>query len=180
RRPGAAARSRRRRRNADGAGAHRHGRGLAPVARLRRHPPVAQRITEDPRMNITYTTIDSPIGPLLLAASDDGLRTIEFDAARHPVKREADWIDGDHPLLQRARQQLGEYFAGKRRSFDLPLDPRGTDFQRMTWQALTTIPYGQTISYAELASRVQRPKAMRAVGSANGRNPLPIVVPCHR
>jgi len=131
-------------------------------------------------MNITYTTIDSPIGPLLLAASDDGLRTIEFDAARHPVKREADWIDGDHPLLQRARQQLGEYFAGKRRSFDLPLDPRGTEFQRMTWQALTTIPYGETISYAELASRVQRPKAMRAVGSANGRNPLPIVVPCHR
>ena len=131
-------------------------------------------------MTVIHTTIDSPIGPLLLAASDDGLRTIEFDAARHPVRREADWIDGDHPLLQRARQQLGEYFAGKRRSFDLPLDPRGTDFQRMTWQALTTIPYGETISYAELASRVQRPKAMRAVGSANGRNPLPIVVPCHR
>jgi len=131
-------------------------------------------------MTVIHTTIDSPIGPLLLAASDDGLRTIEFDAARHPVKREADWIDGDHPLLQRARQQLGEYFAGKRRSFDLPLDPRGTDFQRMTWQALTTIPYGETISYAELASRVQRPKAMRAVGSANGRNPLPVVVPCHR
>lgn len=127
-----------------------------------------------------YTTIDSPVGPLLLAAGDDGLRAIEFHASRHPVPRDADWQPGDHPLLQRARKQLAEYFAGTRRTFDLPLAPRGTDFQRETWQALASIPYGSTISYAELASRVRRPKAMRAVGAANGRNPLPIVLPCHR
>ena len=127
-----------------------------------------------------YTTIDSPVGPLLLAAGDDGLRTIEFHAAAHPVRRDDDWREGDHPLLQRARVQLAEYFAGKRRTFDLPLAPRGTEFQRETWQALATIPYGSTISYAELAMRVKRPKAMRAVGAANGRNPLPIVLPCHR
>ena len=129
---------------------------------------------------VFHTTIDSPVGPLLLAAGDDGLRAVEFHASRHPVPREADWQAGDHPLLQRARAQLDEYFAGKRRTFDLPLAPRGTEFQRETWQALASIPYGSTISYAELAQRVKRPKAMRAVGAANGRNPLPIVLPCHR
>ncbi|HET8818876.1 MAG TPA: methylated-DNA--[protein]-cysteine S-methyltransferase [Xanthomonadaceae bacterium] len=129
---------------------------------------------------VFHTTIDSPVGPLLLAAGDDGLRAVEFHASRHPVRREADWQAGDHPLLQRARAQLDEYFAGRRRTFDLPLAPRGTDFQRETWQALATIPYGSTISYAELAQRVERPKAVRAVGAANGRNPLPIVLPCHR
>ena len=132
------------------------------------------------RSTTVFTTIDSPVGPLLLAAADDGLRAIEFHASRHPVPRDPDWREGDHPLLQRTREQLGEYFAGERRTFDLPLAPRGTEFQRQTWQALATIPYGSTISYAQLASRVQRPKAMRAVGSANGRNPLPIVLPCHR
>ena len=128
----------------------------------------------------TCATIDSPVGPLLLAANDDGLRTIEFHAAAHPVRREADWREGDHPLLQRAIAQLREYFAGTRRAFELPLAPRGTDFQRATWRALETIPYGETISYAELARRVGRPTASRAVGAANGRNPLPIVLPCHR
>ena len=127
-----------------------------------------------------YTSIDSPVGPLLLAAGDDGLRAIEFHASRHPVPRRGDWQVGDHPLLRRARAQLEEYFAGARRGFDLPLAPRGTDFQRETWLALATIAYGSTISYAELALRVGRPKAMRAVGAANGRNPLPIVLPCHR
>ena len=129
---------------------------------------------------VFFTTIDSPVGPLLLAAGDDGLRAVEFHASRHPVPRDPDWQPGDHPLMQRARVQLGEYFAGERRTFDLPLAPRGTAFQRETWLALATIPYGNTISYAELARRVQRPKAMRAVGAANGRNPLPIVLPCHR
>ena len=127
-----------------------------------------------------YTTIDSPVGPLLLAAGDDGLRAIEFQASRHPGPRGDDWREGDHPLLREARAQLDEYFAGERRGFDLPLAPRGTEFQRATWQALASIPYGSTISYAELATRVGRPKAMRAVGAANGRNPLPIVLPCHR
>ena len=105
------------------------------------------------RSTTVFTTIDSPVGPLLLAAADDGLRAIEFHASRHPVPRDPDWREGDHPLLQRTREQLGEYFAGER----LP---------------------GLALEVG--AARCQRPKAMRAVGSANGRNPLPIVLPCHR
>jgi len=131
-------------------------------------------------MTTTCTTIDSPVGPLLVAAGDDGLRTIEFHQARHPVKRGADWREGSHPLIDRVRRQLEEYFDGRRTAFDLPLAPRGTEFQQMVWQTLASIPYGQTVSYAQLASRVGRPTAMRAVGAANGRNPLPIVLPCHR
>jgi methylated-DNA-[protein]-cysteine S-methyltransferase len=131
-------------------------------------------------MTIYYTHIESPVGRLLLAASDAGLHAIEFHAARHAVSRSAEWLEGDHPLLRTAAAQLREYFAGTRRTFDLPLAPDGTDFQRRVWQTLATIPYGQTISYAELASRVGKPSASRAVGAANGRNPLPIVLPCHR
>lgn len=131
-------------------------------------------------MIIFHTRIDSPIGPLLLAASDAGMHTIEFHDAKHPVKRDSSWQEGDHPLLQRAEQQLREYFAGTRRSFDLPLAPQGTPFQRRVWQALETISYGQTLSYGQLAASLGSPTASRAVGAANGRNPLPIVVPCHR
>lgn len=131
-------------------------------------------------MTVHYTRIDSPVGPLLLAASDAGLHAIEFHDARHPVKRGDDWHEGNHPLLREAERQLREYFAGKRRSFDLPLAPKGTPFQREVWQALASIPYGSTSSYGELAARVGRPSASRAVGAANGRNPLPIVLPCHR
>ena len=133
----------------------------------------------------TFTTIDSPVGPLLLAANDDGLRAIEFQPSRHSVKRDTDWrevewVDCTHPLLRQARQQLAEYFAGDRLTFDLPLAPRGTAFQRDVWQMLASITYGDTISYAQLASRIGKPSATRAVGAANGRNPLPIVLPCHR
>lgn len=131
-------------------------------------------------MNTYYRHVQSPVGPLLLAASDAGLRTIEFDASQHPVQRGDDWQPGDHPLLAATATQLREYFDGTRRAFDLPLAPEGTDFQQRVWQTLATIPYGQTISYAELASRVGKPSASRAVGAANGRNPLPIVLPCHR
>jgi methylated-DNA-[protein]-cysteine S-methyltransferase len=131
-------------------------------------------------MNIRYTSIDSPVGPLLLAASDDGLRVIEFHESRHPARRGPDWTQGTHPLLERAREQLDEYFTGRRREFDLPLAPQGTAFQRTVWQTLSTIPYGRTISYRDLAERIGRPTATRAVGAANGRNPLPIVLPCHR
>lgn len=131
-------------------------------------------------MTIFCTTIDSPVGPLLLAASDDGLHAIEFKKTAHPVKRDDTWHEGDHPLLQQAHHQLGEYFATTRITFDLPLAPRGTEFQRAVWHALASIPYGETISYAQLAARVDRPTASRAVGAANGRNPLPIVLPCHR
>jgi methylated-DNA-[protein]-cysteine S-methyltransferase len=131
-------------------------------------------------MSIAFATIDSPLGPLLLAASDAGLHAVEFPRARHPVPRGADWRPGGHRLLREARRQLDEYFAGRRRAFDLPLAPQGTGFQREVWYSLATIPYGETVSYAQLAARVGRPKAMRAVGAANGRNPLPIVLPCHR
>lgn len=127
-----------------------------------------------------YTTIDSPVGPLLLAADDNGLRLVEFQHSRHRIKRTDDWAEGGHTVLDATHAQLDEYFRGERECFDLPLAPRGTEFQREVWFALATIPYGETVSYAQLAGRVGRPDAMRAVGAANGRNPLPIVLPCHR
>ena len=123
--------------------------------------------------------IDSPVGPLMLAADDHALRHIEFRDNCHPADRR-DWHGGDNEVLQAAQQQLGEYFAGKRRQFDLPLAPHGTDFQCTVWRALAEIPYGSTISYAQLAQRLGNPNGTRAVGAANGRNPLPIVLPCHR
>jgi methylated-DNA-[protein]-cysteine S-methyltransferase len=131
-------------------------------------------------MSTYFTHIDSPVGPLLLAASDEGLHAIGFHAARRDVAHGHDWREGGHALLNAARRQLGEYFEGRRTAFDLPLAPGGTPFQRDVWHTLATIPYGRTINYAELALRVGRPGASRAVGAANGRNPLPIVLPCHR
>ena len=129
---------------------------------------------------IRYCMYDSPVGALLLAADDAALVAIEFPSSRHPVARGADWVEGDNAVLALARKQLGEYFAGKRTLFELPLGPRGTAFQRDVWRTLASIPYGETVSYAQLAARVGKPSAMRAVGAANGRNPLPIVLPCHR
>ena len=131
-------------------------------------------------MNVLTTILDSPVGPLFVAADTQGLRAIEFRDNRHPVRRGDDWREGDSPLLRQARTQLDEYFSGRRRGFELPLSPQGTGFQRAVWMSLASIPYGQTVSYAQLASRVGRPTASRAVGAANGRNPLPIVLPCHR
>lgn len=131
-------------------------------------------------MNISYTHVDSPVGPLMLAASDAGLHAIEFHVSRHAVPRGTEWREGGHALIDAARRQLCEYFDGRRTTFHVPLAPDGTPFQRRVWDALASIPYGQTISYAELAARVGRPGASRAVGAANGRNPLPIVLPCHR
>ncbi|TWT17857.1 methylated-DNA--[protein]-cysteine S-methyltransferase [Luteimonas marina] len=131
-------------------------------------------------MTVLTAFVDSPVGPLFVAADDDGLRAIEFRDNRHPVKRDGDWREGDNATLRKAGRQLDEYFAGKRRAFDLPLSPHGTEFQRKVWSTLATIPYGETISYAQLAARVGRSSATRAVGAANGRNPLPIVLPCHR
>ena len=123
--------------------------------------------------------IDSPIGPLMLAADDAGLRHIEFRDNRHPANR-ADWHGGDNEVLQAAEAQLGEYFAGRRQRFELPLAPQGTGFQLRVWWELARIQYGETISYAQLAQRLDNPNGTRAVGAANGRNPLPIVLPCHR
>ena len=127
-----------------------------------------------------HATFDSPVGPLLLGADADGLCLVEFPDPRHPARRAADWQPGDNAVLRATQAQLAEYFDGRRRSFDLPLTPRGSAFQCEVWMALRAIPYGSTWSYAELAARIGKPAAVRAVGAANGRNPLPIVVPCHR
>ena len=127
-----------------------------------------------------FNLMPSPVGPLLLAADAQGLRLVEFNSPRHPMRRTDDWREGSNAVLDETRRQLDEYFGGSRRSFDLPLAPRGTGFQQQVWLALRDIPYGETISYAQLARRLDMPTATRAVGAANGRNPLPIVVPCHR
>ena len=130
--------------------------------------------------------MSSPVGELLLVASDAGLVAVRFERNRHG----GDPRDSSVPrtsaspaqarVLDAARAQLDEYFAGARLEFDLPLDAQGTPFQRRVWTALAEIPFGQTIIYAELARRIGDVKAVRAVGAANGRNPIPIIVPCHR
>jgi len=130
---------------------------------------------------LSSTICASPLGPLTLVASDVGLVAIlwpDDDPLRvrlGPLKP-----DGDHPILIETARQLGDYFTGTRTAFDLPLDWRGTDFQKQVWAALLTIPYGETRSYGALARAIGRPAASRAVGAANGRNPLSIVAPCHR
>ena len=126
-----------------------------------------------------HATIDTPIGPLTLIARDDGLRGIRFGAERARLPDD-ELADPDHPVLVETARQLGEYFAGDRQEFDLPLQPAGTAFQLAAWRALTTIPYGRTVSYGEQARRLGHAGRARAVGAANGSNPLPIVVPCHR
>lgn len=127
-------------------------------------------------MTLTTTTVDTPIGELTLVASELGLRTVLWAGRLAPDEAVAQ----TSPLLGDAARQLGEYFAGARTSFELPLDLEGTRFQRKAWLALAEIPYGETRSYAEQAAHLGRPHAVRAVGHANGRNPLPIVLPCHR
>ena len=129
--------------------------------------------------NTTFMHMPTPIGVLTLAADDEGLRRIDFPPPRPPPAG-GDWREGDSDVLREARRQLEQYFAGERRDFDLPLSPRGTEFQREVWLTLARIPYGETWSYRDLAQRIGRPSATRAVGAANGRNPLPIVLPCHR
>jgi methylated-DNA-[protein]-cysteine S-methyltransferase len=132
---------------------------------------------------IFYECLDTSIGTLTLAADAGGLRHIEFPNNRHPMDREG-WVPGARDdvaaILRMAREQLSEYFSGHRRGFDLPLAPQGTAFQLEVWDTLATIPYGATWSYRDLARAIGKPDAMRAVGAANGRNPLPIVLPCHR
>ena len=128
---------------------------------------------------ILFRHLDSPVGTLTVAATDAGLHAIEFPRNRHPADRRG-WTEGDHAVIDATASQLRDYFAGRLKGFDLPLAPRGTDFQRAVWMTLAGIGYGETISYAQLAQRVGKPTAMRAVGAANGRNPLPIVLPCHR
>lgn len=128
---------------------------------------------------VYYTRMDSPLGALLLAGNEQGLQRVNFLAGTRPLQPLAEWVARDAPFGE-ALRQLAAYFAGELRQFDLALAPRGSVFQRQVWRALREIPYGRTVSYGELARRIGRPTASRAVGAANGRNPLPIVVPCHR
>jgi O-6-methylguanine DNA methyltransferase len=142
--------------------------------------------------NLYFTNTESPIGPLFLAASDRGLVALEFDARlpgqqsirpnpRHLRKENRGFAFEDSPRQMLAYvNELKEYFASKRREFTFPLDLRGTDFQLACWRALLAIPYGETRSYADIAGAVGKPHAFRAVGMANNRNPIAIVVPCHR
>lgn len=123
-----------------------------------------------------YTVIDAPIGKTLVAWRGDALRSIRLGPKQDPPAR---WrfVDGAD---NEATRQLRAYFAGELRVFDLALDVVGTDFQKRVWEALAAIPFGETRSYAEVAAEIGRPTAVRAVGAANGRNPIPIVIPCHR
>ncbi len=123
--------------------------------------------------------IDTPIGTVLLAGDGERLTRIHFQSGPRPLRPRPQWIATARPFAH-AVAQLNAYFAGWRTGFDLPLAPAGTEFQRRVWRALGGIAYGETISYGELARRVGNPRASRAVGLANGANPLPIVVPCHR
>ena len=126
---------------------------------------------------MNYLYLDSPVGSLRLVSDGEHLTAIEWENLQ---KAEPAGEERSDPTLEACASQLGEYFAGKRRSFDLPLSPQGTEFQRKVWAALATIPYGELRSYRDIARSLDNPKAVRAVGAANGRNPLPIVVPCHR
>ena len=126
-----------------------------------------------------YCFLDMPIGELLLAGSNEALHLIGFPDGPKRRRPESDWINDEGPF-RTAREQLLEYFCGQRRAFDLPLQLSGTAFQLAVFGELQRIPYGETRSYAAVAERIGRPKAYRAVGTANGCNPIPIIVPCHR
>ena len=126
-----------------------------------------------------YCYFTTPIGDLLLAGDDEALHLIGFPEGSMRREPEADWIYSEKPFVEACRQ-LAAYFAGERQTFDLPLKPNGTEFQLQVLEELQKIPYGTTASYGEIAQRIGRPKAVRAVGAANGRNPLPIIIPCHR
>ena len=127
-----------------------------------------------------WTMIDSPLGPLLLTADEKGISGVIMDAdIDERTAPSAGWVE-DPAHFEEARRQLEEYFAGQRTEFDLPLSAAGTPFQREVWAALQTIPYGEVRSYSEIAAQIGRPGASRAVGLANGRNPIAVIVPCHR
>ncbi len=126
-----------------------------------------------------YRTIPSPIGDLLLVGEGDVLEILGFPTGKGVVEIQADWLE-DPKAFANAVQQLDEYFAGKRKEFHLKLNPSGTTFQLDVLQALRHIPYGRTVTYQDIANDIGNPKAVRAVGAANGRNPIPIIIPCHR
>lgn len=128
-----------------------------------------------------YDYYDSPLGQILLVASDAALTGLHFADEKYYPAIAAEWLrQPDAKIILRARKQLDDYFAGTRKQFDLPVDPAGTAFQRGVWRALQKIPYGVTANYGAVAKRIGKPSASRAVGAANGRNPISIVIPCHR
>ncbi len=128
---------------------------------------------------IYYSRFESPIGPLLLAGSMTGLKLVSFGAGKRVRRVDPEWRL-DNSAFREVVHQLQSYFAGERKNFDLALVLEGTDFQKRVWTALRNIPYGETVSYKELAEMIGSPKAIRAVGAANGANPIPIIIPCHR
>lgn len=130
-------------------------------------------------MTTFYHYHDTPIGKLLLAGDEQALQLLGFPSGSMKRRHDRNWVESKKPFKE-VIKQLDEYFAGKRQEFDLPLAPAGTDFQCQVWQGLQEIPFGETWSYGELARHVGRPKASRAVGAANGLNPIPVIIPCHR
>jgi methylated-DNA-[protein]-cysteine S-methyltransferase len=128
---------------------------------------------------VYYTTFESPVGPLLLAGDSNALRRVSFESSKRSAIPPPDWKQ-NRAAFAEAIRQLQAYFRGELKEFDVPLAMEGTDFQLRVWNALRAIPYGETISYAQLAGRIGNPQAVRAVGLANGSNPIPIIVPCHR
>jgi len=132
-------------------------------------------------LSLSSKIIPSPIGRLRLIAGDEGLTAILWDNDRPLPVHLANLVENlAHPILLRAEKELNEYFSRKRKAFTVTLDIRGTHFQKQVWAALLAIPFGETRSYAQIANQVGNPKATRAVGAANGQNPIPIIVPCHR
>ena len=128
-----------------------------------------------------YDLYESPHGEILLAATPTGLSGVYFSGQKYFPKDESNWRrEGGHAVLRQAKQELAEYFSGSRRRFDVALDASGTPFQRAVWSAICTVPYGETISYGELARRAGAAGRARAAGAATGRNPIGIIVPCHR
>ncbi|MFH0263234.1 methylated-DNA--[protein]-cysteine S-methyltransferase [Vibrio barjaei] len=126
-----------------------------------------------------YLITPSPLGDVTIQANDDGLLGLWFE--EHTTLPDVlGSLAPEHPILVEASKQLTSYFEGKVQSFDLPLAAEGTDFQKLVWRALCDIPFGESISYQELANRIGKPKAVRAVGAANGKNPISVIVPCHR
>ena len=128
---------------------------------------------------LQYTTLESPIGELLLLGDGEDLHGLYMQEGRRPVSVSSSWERSD-PAFADVGEQLEQYFAGERTSFDVGLSMRGAEFERRVWRALREIPYGETVSYGEIARRVGSPQAARAVGLANGRNPIAVIVPCHR
>ena len=132
-------------------------------------------------MKLAFMEMASPVGTLKLVANDTALVAVLWENENPKRLRLAELIEQvNHPILLETQKQLNEYFAGKRQQFDLPLDFEGTEFQQKVWQALLTIPFGQTRSYRDIAQQVGNVKAVRAVGAANGKNPISIIAPCHR